>query len=508
MRISTRDEVTAATAAAATAATTTAASTEAERAGWLRALADVLDANAAELIEIADRESHLGVPRLTGEVARTSGQLRLFADVILEGSYLEVIIDHAEPDAAPPRPDLRRMLRAIGPVAVFAASNFPFAFSVLGGDTASALATGSPVVVKAHPGHEELSARTAELAIGALARAGAPDGTFGIVYGMDAGTQLVTDPLIAAASFTGSLRGGRALYDLAAARPEPIPFYGELGSLNPVVITAAAVESRGAELAAGLVGSFTLGVGQYCTKPGVVFVPEGGVSAGVGFEQLVVDALPAPASSPMLDDRIADAFAVGMQQVETHAAVRVLSAARPVESGSAAAGSAAPESAAPESAAPGSAAPVVGSTTVADLLANAETLLEERFGPFTLLVYYRDASEVIEAIAAIGGSLTGTIHAEATDDIAAITDALARTCGRVLFAGWPTGVSVAWSQHHGGPWPSTTASIHTSVGATAVRRFLRPVAFQSAPANLLPAALRDGNPLGIPRRVDGVLGRA
>ncbi|MDQ1561646.1 MAG: NADP-dependent aldehyde dehydrogenase [Actinomycetota bacterium] len=505
MRNSTSTEVVAATTKAATAAIVTAATTEAERAGWLRALADVLDANAAELIEIADRESHLGVPRLTGEVARTSGQLRLFADVILEGSYLEVIIDHAEPDAAPPRPDLRRMLRAIGPVAVFAASNFPFAFSVLGGDTASALATGSPVIVKAHPGHEELSARTAELAIGALRQAGAPDGTFGIVYGMDAGSQLVTDPRIAAASFTGSLRGGRALYDLAAARPAPIPFYGELGSLNPVVITAAAVETRGAELAAGLIGSFTLGVGQFCTKPGVVFVPEGVGAEGAGFEQLVIDALPAPASAPMLDERIASAFAAGMQVIETHASVRVLSAPGSVASGS---GSAGPLVGSPRDRLPLVGSPLVGSTTVADLLANADTLLEERFGPFTLLVSYRDASEVIEAIAAIGGSLTGTVHAEATDDIAAITDALARTCGRVLFAGWPTGVSVAWSQNHGGPWPSTTASIHTSVGATAVRRFLRPFAFQSAPANLLPAALRDGNPLGIPRRVDGVPGRA
>jgi NADP-dependent aldehyde dehydrogenase len=505
VRNSTSTEVVAATTKAANAAIVTAATTEAERAGWLRALADVLDANAAELIEIADRESHLGVPRLTGEVARTSGQLRLFADVILEGSYLEVIIDHAEPDAAPPRPDLRRMLRAIGPVAVFAASNFPFAFSVLGGDTASALATGSPVIVKAHPGHEDLSARTAELAIGALRQAGAPDGTFGIVYGMDAGSQLVTDPRIAAASFTGSLRGGRALYDLAAARPAPIPFYGELGSLNPVVITAAAVETRGAELAAGLVGSFTLGVGQFCTKPGVVFVPEGAGAEGAGFEQLVIDALPAPASAPMLDERIASAFAAGMQVIETHASVRVLSAPGGVASGS---GSAGPLVGSPLDRLPLVGSPLVGSTTVADLLANADTLLEERFGPFTLLVSYRDASEVIEAIAAIGGSLTGTVHAEATDDITAITDALARTCGRVLFAGWPTGVSVAWSQNHGGPWPSTTASIHTSVGATAVRRFLRPVAFQSAPTNLLPAALRDGNPLGIPRRVDGVLGRA
>jgi NADP-dependent aldehyde dehydrogenase len=479
VKSSTNDEVIAATTAAAGAATAAASATEAERAGWLRALADALDANAAELIEIADRESHLGVPRLTGEVARTSGQLRMFADVIVEGAYLEVIIDHAAPDAAPPRPDLRRMLRAIGPVAVFAASNFPFAFSVLGGDTASAIATGSPVVVKAHPGHEELSARTAELAVAALDGAGAPHGLFGIVYGMDAGTALVTDPRITAASFTGSLRGGRALYDLAASRPEPIPFYGELGSLNPVVITRAAIEARGSELASGLAGSFTLGVGQYCTKPGVVFVPE-----GAGFDELLVAALPEPVSAPMLDDRIAAAFAKGAGEIIAHPSVAVLDA-----------------TAAPE----GSAAPLVGSTTVTELLADTATLLEERFGPFTLLVSYRDESEVLAAIAAIGGSLTGTVHAEPTDDVAAIAEALARTCGRVLFAGWPTGVAVTWSQQHGGPWPSTTASIHTSVGATAVRRFLRPIAFQSAPDALLPDALKESNPLGIPRRVDGVL---
>jgi NADP-dependent aldehyde dehydrogenase len=479
MRASSSEDVIAATTAASLAAPALAASSLADRASWLRALADALDADVTSLVDLADSESHLGTARLTGEVARTSGQLRLFADVILEGSQLEALIDHAVPDAAPPRPDLRRMLRPVGPVAVYAASNFPFAFSVLGGDTASALAAGSPVVVKAHPGHEELSARVFDLALLALASAGAPEGTFGIVYGMDAGVQLVSDPRIQAASFTGSERGGRALFDLAAARPAPIPFYGELGSLNPVVITPAAVAERGTSLAEGLAGSFTMGVGQFCTKPGVVFVP-----ADSGFEELLLAALPAPVPGQMLDSRIASAFASGQSVLASRPSVSLLSST--------------------ESPA-GFAAPLVGSTTVAALLDDAETLLEERFGPFTLLVSYTSLDEVIAAIAVIGGSLTGTVHAEPTDDVAGLTDALAEICGRVLFAGWPTGVAVTWSQHHGGPWPSTTASIHTSVGATALRRFLRPVAYQSAPDALLPEALREANPLGIPRRVDGEL---
>jgi NADP-dependent aldehyde dehydrogenase len=264
---STLENVAAAVAAAEAAFPAAAAASNAQRAIWLEAVADALDAARNELVEIAHRESHLPVPRLTGEVARTTGQLRLFASVARDGAYLEAIIDRAKPEATPPQPDLRRILRPLGPVAVFSASNFPFAFSVAGGDTASALAVGCPVVVKGHSGHPELSVRTAQIMTGALAEAGAPRGLLGLVLGRDAGRALVQAPGIKAVGFTGSLSGGRTLFDLANSRPEPIPFYGELGSINPVIITPAAAEARTAELAAGLAASFTLGVGQFCTKP-------------------------------------------------------------------------------------------------------------------------------------------------------------------------------------------------------------------------------------------------
>jgi NADP-dependent aldehyde dehydrogenase len=242
------------TAAAAAAAPVWRASTAAERASWLRAAADALDASADELVEIADRETRLGTTRLGGEVGRTTAQLRLFAAVVEEGSYLEVTVDDADASATPPRPALRRLLVPVGPVAVFSASNFPFAFSVAGGDTASALAAGCPVIVKAHSGHPELSRRTAEVVAAALESAGAPAGSLALIEGRDAGNALVQHPVIQAAGFTGSLGGGRALFDLATGRPDPIPFYGELGSVNPVVLTPAAVSARGDELAKGLVG--------------------------------------------------------------------------------------------------------------------------------------------------------------------------------------------------------------------------------------------------------------
>ncbi|GLI26260.1 aldehyde dehydrogenase [Agromyces rhizosphaerae] len=451
----------------------------ADRAAWLRAAADVLDAHVEELIAIADAESHLGVPRLTGEVARTTGQLRMFAAVVEEGSYLEAIIDHANPGATPPTPDLRRLLRPLGPVAVFSASNFPFAFSVAGGDTASALAVGCPVIVKGHSAHPRLSRRTAELVASALHEAGAPEGVFALVEGRAAGVALVQDPAIQAVGFTGSLHGGRALFDLAVGRPDPIPFYGELSAINPVLVTQAALDARADELAAGLAGSFTLGAGQFCTKPGVVFVPEGSDFAG-----RVAAAVGEAAPVPMLTDSIAGAFAGGLGALAGRDEVTVVSGT-------------------PEQGV-GTGSAVVLETTAAAVLADPEGLLAECFGPTTLVVRYGSVDEALTAIRAVGGSLTATVHAEPEEDVSAVVDVLAGIAGRVLFAGWPTGVAVNWAQQHGGPWPSTT-SIHTSVGATAVRRFLRPVAYQSAPAAALPAALRDENPLDIPRRVDGVL---
>ena len=477
----TLSELTTITAAARAAAPRAARASGAERWAWLTAMADALDAHTAELVAIADEETHLGEVRLTGEVARTTGQLRLFASVVLEGSYLEATIDHAVPSAVPPRPDLRRLLVPVGPVAVYSASNFPFAFSVAGGDTASALAVGCPVVVKAHSGHPKLSVRTAEIVSEALAAAGAPDGLFALVSGREVGSALVTDPAIKAAGFTGSVSGGRALFDLASQRPDPIPFYGELGSINPVVITAAAVSARGTELAAGLATSFTNGAGQFCTKPGVVFVPENS-----GFESLLAEAAAEKTGGKLLTDRITAAYPESLSALASNSAVQVVLGS--VEQNSAENG----------------ASPVVFATTAVAATNEPDSLYEECFGPTTLLVRYSSEEELVAALKALPGSLTGTIHAEPSDDTAEVLDLLSERSGRVLFAGWPTGVAVTWSQQHGGPWPATT-SLHTSVGATAGRRFLRPLAFQDAPESALPDALKGSNPLGIPRRVDGQL---
>jgi NADP-dependent aldehyde dehydrogenase len=469
-------------AAAARAAGPLAALRPAERARLVRAAADALDAAAGELVPIAIEESSLPEGRLTGEVARSSGQLRLFADALDEGSYLEVILDSADPDAKPvPRPDLRRMLLPLGPVLVFAASNFPFAFSVPGGDTASALAAGCPVVVKAHPGHPRLSARTGEVLTEALRAAGAPEGAFAVIHGMEAGTSALTDRRIKAAAFTGSERGGRALLDIATGRDEPIPFYGELGSLNPVFVTPAAVAARGDAIVDGYVGSFTLGTGQFCTKPGLLFLPE-----GHGLEEKLVDGVRGTSAAGMLNDRIREGHAHERDRLEGLGAVRTL-----VRGDDAGAG----------------VRPTLLATTAKQLLADPDALLKECFGPTSIVVEYSDPDELLAAAEAFGGNLTATVQAEDSDSatLAPLLDRLRDRAGRLLFNGWPTGVAVAWAMHHGGPYPATTASVHTSVGTTAIRRFLRPVCYQNSPQTLLPEALQDGNPLGLPRRIDGVL---
>lgn len=472
----TAEEVDALAQTALSAFAVTSAASDAERAAWLRAIAAALDAAADELWALADEETHLGETRLRGEIARTTGQLRLFASVVEDGAYLEAVVDHADPSAAPPKPDLRRLLVPLGPVAVYSASNFPFAFSVAGGDTASALAVGCPVIVKAHSGHPRLSRRTAEIVSAALSDAGAPEGTFALIEGRLAGVALIEHPAIAAAGFTGSVGGGRALFDRAAARPVPIPFYGELGSVNPVVVTAAADAARGSALAEGLAGSFQLGVGQFCTKPGIVFVPSGSslekeLPAHVG-----------TAGPLMLNAGIAAGFADAFDGVAAGAELI--------------AGGTSEDVLAP--------APRVLAVDAPTFAAHAEALGQEMFGPATLLVRYDDEQQLLTALAEVEGSLTATLHAEPDEQPSAVLASLTERAGRVLFGGWPTGVAVTWSQHHGGPYPATTSQ-HTSVGATAARRFQRPVAFQDAPEWALPEALRESNPLGIPRRVDGVL---
>lgn len=468
---------------AASAGRELAESTPDQRARWLQAIAGALDAAENDLVPVAAEETSLGDGRLRGELSRTTGQLGLFAEVALEGSFLEVTIDHARPDTTPPQPDLRRMLGPIGPVAVFSAGNFPFAFSVAGGDTASALAAGCPVVVKAHPGHPRLSERTAQIVLDALRSAGAPEGTFAMVEGYDIGQDLVAHPSIKAVGFTGSLAGGRALFDLATGRPDPIPFYGELGSINPVVITRGAALERTTEVATGLVDSFTLGVGQFCTKPGVVLLPE-----GTPLEEAIITAVGGASGGRMLSTRMADGFRAGLASMVGSGRVEVLAGDTERTAGDA------------------DVTPIVLATSADDVRAAADVLLEECFGPVTLLVRYGEG-QLDRALDELPGSLTATIHAteDEVPDLSPTLRRLSDLAGRVIFGGWPTGVAVGWAQHHGGPWPATTAPLHTSVGATAVQRFLRPVVYQDVPPGLLPEALRDDNPLNVPRRIDGEL---
>ncbi|GAA2193698.1 aldehyde dehydrogenase (NADP(+)) [Micromonospora lupini] len=468
-----------ATAAARAAAAPLARDPLAVRAGRLRTAADALDAHATEIVARADAETHLGPTRLTGELARTTGQLRLFADAVEEGSFLDVTIDHADPKAVPvPRPDVRRVMRPLGPVAVFAASNFPLAFSVAGGDTASALAAGCPVVVKAHEGHPRLSDLVGQVLAEVL-----PPGAVTVLHGRAAGRELVTDPAVRAVGFTGSEAGGRALFDLATTgRPDPIPFYGELGSVNPVVVTPGVVAARGAAVAAAYVTSYTLGLGQFCTKPGLLFLP-----AGHGLEPALVDAVRNVASGPLLGEWIRGGFDEAVTALAAVPGVRSLLA--------------------PTAGTGITATPALLAMPAARFLAEPAAA-RECFGPASLVVEYADPAELLAALNAVPGALTATVHTEPGRDVdlvRALLDVASERAGRVVFNGWPTGVAVTWAMHHGGPWPATTAPLHTSVGVAAIRRFLRPIAYQDVPAELLPEALHDANPLRLPRRVNGVL---
>ncbi|HEX3811553.1 MAG TPA: aldehyde dehydrogenase (NADP(+)) [Mycobacteriales bacterium] len=451
------------------------------RARMLRAMADALDGDRAEIVRLADRETALGETRLNGELTRTAFQLRLFAEVLLDGGYLEATIDHPGDTAMGPRPDLRRMLIPVGPVGVFGASNFPLAFSVPGGDTASALAAGCPAVIKAHPAHPATSQRTFERLLDGARAAGAPDGTVSLVHGQAAGGVLVRHPAIRAVGFTGSLRGGRALFDIASARPDPIPFYGELGSLNPLVVTPAAAAERGAEIAAGYLGSVTMGVGQFCTKPGLAFVPAGATELTAA----LAEATAAAPAGWMLSGGIRDAFEAGSAAMREQAGVSELATSTASPDGGF------------------SAVPRLVRVAASDL---DGPLLEECFGPTAVVAEYADENELLATLGRLEGALTATLHIGdgETDLPRRVAESLSRRAGRVIYNAYPTGVAVTWAMHHGGPWPATTSELHTSVGTTAIRRFLRPISFQGAPQALLPEELRDGK-TGIPRRIDGTL---
>ncbi|GAA0355286.1 aldehyde dehydrogenase (NADP(+)) [Microbispora corallina] len=448
-----------------------------ERARVLEGVGDALLKHAEELWPAAHAETHLGEVRLRGEIARTAAQFRLFAEVLRDGAHLDAVIDHPDPHATPPRPDVRRVNQPLGVVGVFSASNFPFAFSVAGGDTVSALAVGCPVVVKAHEGHPETSDLTA-----AVVRQALPDpDLLGLVHGFEAGGALVRHPLVTAVGFTGSIAGGRAVQRMIDERPVPIPFYGELGSVNPVVVLPSADP---AAVASGFAASLTLGVGQFCTNPGLVFVPEEG-----GFDRAIGAAVAATAGGRMLTAKIREGYLRGVGRLDD----------RTGEGGLAvlASGTAGEEEDA--------VTPRVFSTGLDAFAGGLPELGEECFGPAAVVVRYRDAAGLPAVLDRLPGSLTATVHASDAEEARDLVPSLRRLAGRLIWNGWPTGVAVCWAMHHGGPWPATTTPAHTSVGAVSIRRWLTPVAYQDWPAELLPPELRDDNPLGVPRRVDGRL---
>ncbi len=435
------------------------------RSAFLTAIADEIDARGEAITEIGTQETGLPEARLQGERGRTTGQLRLFAEYILKGDYLDRRHDVALPDRAPlARPDLKMIQRPIGPVAVFGASNFPLAFSTAGGDTAAALAAGCTVVVKGHPAHPGTGEIVAEAIHAAIGATGVPAGTFSFIQdnGHTVGTALVQHPVIRAVGFTGSLAGGRALFDLCAARPDPIPFFGELGSVNPMFLLPEAVKARGAAIGTGWAGSLTMGAGQFCTNPGVAVVLPGAED----FIEAAAAALRETASQTMLTDGIAAAYHSGAARVADATGVTELL------------GSACDTRAA---------APFLFRVSAKDWRANA-VLQEEVFGPLGLVVEAETAEEMRATAQALQGQLTCTLHMEDGDmaDARSLMPILERKAGRVLVNGFPTGVEVADSMVHGGPYPASTNFGATSVGTLAVRRFLRPVCYQNAPDALLP----------------------
>ncbi|MEU0563153.1 aldehyde dehydrogenase (NADP(+)) [Dactylosporangium sp. NPDC006015] len=457
------------------------------RAAMLRAMAAAVEERRTALVAVADRETGLGRQRLNAELTRTEYQLEFFADVLDDGAYLEAAIDHAGSTRMGQRPDLRRILVPLGPVAVFGAANFPFAFSVPGGDTASALAAGCPVIAKVHPAHPATSLLSRDALLAGARAAGLSTDVVSLVYRDETAARLVRHPDITAVGFTGSLRVGRLLADLAAARPAPIPFYGELGAVNTFVVGRAAARDRGAQIGDGLAASFMLGVGQFCTKPGIAVVPSG--SAGSALTQALVDRVAAAGAGIMLSERIADAYADGAESLLAAAGVEVL--------------------------ARGGDGPAEGFRGSPLLLrarpdALEGPLLEECFGPELIVVEYDTDDDALTTLRRFGPALTATIHADDEDRRLAsrLLDHAHRTAGRVVWNGYPTGVAVAWAMHHGGPYPATTNALHTSVGASAIRRWLRPVCFQDVPQELLPDELRDVPEHGrTPRRVSGTLDR-
>jgi NADP-dependent aldehyde dehydrogenase len=488
-------DVVAATTAAAEAFASYRATSPTRRADFLEAVAAEIEADKDAIIEAAVAESSLPVGRITGEVGRTTGQLRMFAGVVRQGDHLGVRIDPAMPDRAPlPRADIRQRMVPLGPVAVFGASNFPLAFSTAGGDTASALAAGCPVVVKGHPAHPRTGVLVARAVTRAVAKSDLHPGTFSFLLaadghsGIELGQALVGDPRICAVGFTGSRGGGLALVETASRRAVPIPVYAEMSSINPVVVLPGALaESDTTAFAQAYVGSLTLGAGQFCTNPGLLFLPSG--ERGDAFLRAAGEAVSGASGQQMLTPGIADAYASGTASLRGTDGIRV------VGEGSAA-GEHAP-------------APVVYEAPAELLAIDDSTVTDEVFGAAGVVVRYDDVAALLPRLEALEGQLTATVHATDSDveDATALLPVLELKAGRVLFNGWPTGVEVGHAMVHGGPYPATSDSRSTSVGSLAIERFQRPVAYQDVPAALLPEALRDDNPWGLLRRMDGTLER-
>jgi len=441
-----------------------------DRAAFLEAIADEIEARAEQITGIGTAETGLPPARLQGERGRTSGQLRLFAQHILKGDYLDRRHDEALPDRQPlPRPDLKMVQRPIGPVAVFGASNFPLAFSTAGGDTAAALAAGCPVVVKGHSAHPGTGEIVAEAILAAIAKCGMPKGVFSLIQGGNraVGQALVQHPLIKAVGFTGSLGGGRALFDLCAQRPEPIPFFGELGSVNPMFLLPEALTARGAEIAQGWAGSLTMGAGQFCTNPGIAVLIDG--PQADAFAEAAKAALEGTGPQTMLTDGIAEAYRKGRDRVAGSQGVReVLTSTCDLRN----------------------ATPYLYETDGDTWLAN-HALGEEVFGPLGLILRVRDAEQMEAVARALDGQLTCTLHLDAGDTALGrrLVPVLERKAGRLLANGFPTGVEVADAMVHGGPYPASTNFGATSVGTLSIRRFLRPVCYQNIPDDLLPRDL-------------------
>ncbi len=478
-----RKEAEAACSAAAQAFNAYQATSPALRAQFLEAIADELDALDDEFIQIVMRETALPEGRIRGERGRTSGQMRLFATVLRRGDFLGARIDQALQDRAPlPRPDLRQVQRGVGPVAVFGASNFPLAFSTAGGDTAAALAAGCPVVMKAHSGHMTTAACVAQAITNAVARCEMPAGVFNMIYGSGVGEVLVRHPAIQAVGFTGSLKGGRALCDMAAARPSPIPVFAEMSSINPMIVLPAALQSRGEKIAADLAASVVMGCGQFCTNPGLFI----GIKSPQ-FSAFVAGMIAHIANSPaqtMLNRDVLASYEKGLNHLHLHADITHL--AGELQQGT-------------------QAFPQLFQASAKMLISGDALLQEEVFGPVTIAVEVADQHELELALSGLRGQLTASLLADAADlqQFATLVPLLEQKVGRLLLNSYPTGVEVSDAMVHGGPYPATSDARGTSVGTLAIERFMRPICYQGYPQELLPESLRDGNPWKLRRLING-----